>query len=179
MVSSLIKKIVSVIIICIVILILGSVSIDARQNVVVTNMVTKKQYVLTKGLHFVWPAIEKVDYVFMNTREGLFTFSLPFNDNTNAQISVAIKWQVINPSVYLLVRDDIHKKLADNVVDIVEARIKTTDISTFNQLNNLITEPIVDNELGIEILNISLNQLKIESSNDKIQASTNNKVLKS
>lgn len=173
MVSDLVKKIVSLIILCIIILILGSISIDSRQNVVVTNMVTKKQYVLTKGLHFAWPAIEKVDYIFINTREGLFAFNLPFNDNTNAQISIAIKWQVINPILYLETRDDIHKKLAEKVADIVETRIKTTDLSTFNQLNNLIIEPIVENDLGIQILNISLNQLKIESSNNKIQALIN------
>ncbi len=167
-----VKKIVVLVLLSIIILILGTISIDKRENVVVTNIFTKKESVLTSGIHFTWPVLERVNYIFMNKREGLFTVNLPFNDATKAEISVAIQWQVINPQTYLAVNENFHKMLANKVTEILETRIKTTDLSTFNQLNDLISNPLIENDLGIEIINISLNQIKIDLSSVKIKAIT-------
>ena len=167
-----VKKIVILVLLSIIILTLGTINIDKRKNVVVTNIFTKKESLLTPGIHFTWPLVERVNYIFMNKREGLFTVNLLFNDTTQAEISVAIQWQVINPQTYLAVNKIFHKGLANKVTEIIEARIKTTDLSTFNQLNDLISTPLIESELGIQIINISLNQLKIESRSVTNQAST-------
>ena len=168
-----VKKIVVLVLLIIIILTLGTISIDKRENVVVTNIFTKKESVLTPGIHFTWPLVERVNYIFMNKREGLFTVNLPFNETSKAEISVAIQWQVINPQTYLSVYENFHKMLANKVTELLEIRIKTTDLSTFNQLNDLISDPLIANDLGIEIISISLNQLKIDSTNIKIPAPIN------
>ena len=167
-----VKKIVVLGLLAIIILTLGTISIDKRENVVITNIFTKKNSLLTPGLHFTWPVFERVTYIFMNKREGLFTLNLPFNDATKAEISVAIQWQVINPETYLALNKNFHKILTNKVTDVLKSRMKTTDLATFNQLNNLISEPLMENDLGIEIISISLNQLKIESSSLKALAPT-------
>ncbi len=165
-----VKKIVVLVLLSIIILTLGTISIDERENVIVTNIFTKKELVLTPGLHFTWPMVEQVSYIFMNKRDGLFTVNLPFNDTAKAEISVAIQWQVLNPQTYLAVNESFHKMLANKVTKIIESRIKTTDLFTFNQLSDLISEPIVENDLGIKIINISLNQLKVDPSSVKMPA---------
>ena len=168
--TSYVKKLIVLIILAVVILTLGVISVDSRQNVVITNMISKKESVLSPGLHFAWPMVERIDYVFMNKRDGLFSTNVVFMDKTKADVSVAIQWQVIDPQKFLSVRDNFHKSLAQKIANIVDTRVNTMDLSTFNQLNDLITEPLVVNDLGILILNISLNQLKIVSINDKMLA---------
>lgn len=160
------KKIVLLITLIISILLFGIISIDERQNVVVTNLVSKNKYTLTPGLHFVWPGIEQVNYIFMNQRDAEFTTMLTFDNNTNVEVSSVVLWKVVNPLVYFeqnskLQITGFNKVLAQNVLQIVMTRAKSTNLSTFNQLNNLLSDELPLKDLGIIITSIAPNELRI------------------
>jgi hypothetical protein len=158
-----VKKIVVLILFSLIFLTFGTINVDERQSVVVTNIINKKQSIIAPGLHFVWPFIDRVDYIFINKREALFTINTQFKDNVNVELSTLLQWQVINPLIYLAQAANFHKLLGERVTNIVHSRIATTDLSTFNQLNDLITDPLVESDLGIKIIRVSLSQLKIMS----------------
>ena len=163
MAPNLAKKLVIISIMGIVFFIFGIINVDERQNAIVTNLINKKTQLLEPGLHFAWPFLDQTNYIFMNKRNALFTMKLDFADNKNVEVSTMVEWQVQKPLAYFAVveNDDFNKGLVDKVRQILEVRAKTTNLYTFNQLNNLLSQPVAFNDLGVSINRISPNELKL------------------
>lgn len=180
MATNLAKKIVILIIIGIGIFFFGIITVDERQNAIVKNVITKNESILTPGLHFSWPLIERVSYIFMNKRSGLLTMQVNFEIVTNVEVGAVVEWVVIEPKVYYaaIKNDTFSKGLAQKVKQVLDIRAKTTNLSTFNQLNNLLTDPQIETGLGIEIFKISpaelkVNEVEIVKSSDAINEKGN------
>ena len=151
---------------------LGIVSVDERQSAIVTNLVNQKKDVLSTGVHFVWPLLEKVNYVFINERDAILTTNLVFSDNTSVIASSIICWKVTDPLVYFnnggRANDDgFNRDVANKIMQIVASRANSTNLSTFNQLNNLLLEPLKLDDIGVVINTIAPNELKLIESSPK------------
>lgn len=144
---------------------LGIIIVDERQNAVVTNVFSHKQQVLPKGLHFILPGIERVSYVFMNQREAAVTVMLNFNDTATVEAGILVVWHVTNPAKYLnyFIKDEFNKQLTEEVLRITASRVQSTNLSTFNQLHNLLVSPLYIEKLGIVITEILPNELSLIS----------------
>lgn len=150
-------------IVALIFFIFSIVNIDERQNGVTTNMFTNKHKVLKSGIHFVWPFINRVGYIFMNQRTAAVTVMLNFSDGQTVEAGMLIDWQVVDPVKYLAyaVTDDFNKELTSRVFQITSSRVRSTNLSTFNQLHNLLSKPVYENDLGIVIIDILPNELNL------------------
>ncbi len=150
-------------IIALIFFIFSIVNVDERQNAVATNVITNKYKVLKPGIHFVWPFINRIGYVFMNQRKAAVTVMLNFSEGQTVEAGMLVDWQVVDPVKYLeyAIADDFTKELTALVFKITASRVQSTNLSTFNQLHNLLSQPAYENDLGIVIIDILPNELNL------------------
>lgn len=160
------KAIVVVLLLSLAVLCAALISVNEQQAVVVSNYLTKQQYVLGSGVHLVYPGIDKVDYIFMNPRHAVFTGVASLDDGSKVEIGVLVCWQVVNPLVYAAhvqnpsLANKFKQDLVKHIANTINARAKFTNLSTLNQLDELLDDKEVMDQLGIVINSISINDLQ-------------------
>lgn len=156
------RKLITLILATLIILFTGIIVVDERQNAVITDYKGTKVVYLA-GIHFAWPILDKVTYVYINERTALLTLSINESGQGNIplQLEVLISYHVINPIDYLSVvnRSDkvgISTEIAKFLVMDIENKLKTESLAKFNQHPIFSVQHNFLTSLGISIDKVDL-----------------------
>lgn len=149
-----------------IVILTGVIIIDERQVAVITDYHGRQQTKLP-GIHFVWPLLDKVTYVYINERAALLTLTINEADIAAdpVQVEVLISYHVINPVIYLsqvnrLGKTGISAQIANILKSTITRKIRETTLTQFNQQNIVALGIAQLNQFGITIDQVALLNLK-------------------
>src|SRR5579863_9565576 len=96
------RKVIILILVLLIVLFTATFVVDERQNAVITSY-NGKERVEEAGIHFAWPILDKVTYVFINERASILTLAVNESEagSNPLQAQVLINYHVTNPVEYL------------------------------------------------------------------------------
>jgi DNA-binding protein Fis len=163
------KRIIIAILIMLMLLIASETTVYDRQEAVVVNQISHKSYVLTPGLHIVVPLLETITIIDLNPHNAIITTDVTLTNKSAAEISVTAQWQVTDALKYYVATsqtNNFNQLIANNIMQVVNNRVNTTNLFTLNQLNNLLLNPVALPKLGVVITNITINQISLATADN-------------
>lgn len=150
------KQLLLLLIVAVLFLLAGVFTVNMGQNAIVTNTLNKHESQYQPGIHFVWPLIEQIDYVYMNNREGMLTIPVDFGESGSVQVDILMNWHVVNSAKYLQLinksnETGFNKLLTGVVVNVVHDYAESSSLIAFNQVTDLLPGPIPLNDLGVSL----------------------------
>lgn len=156
---------------------LGAFTVNVGENALVVSKINKTRYYDKPGLYFALPIVEKVDYIYVNNREAVFSTILTIESigvyrvfvnnqesSTKAlKISFLSNWHVSNGKTYYSYLQkngqlNFNQSLVENISNTLLDRINGLSIESLNQLNL-----IVDNSINLPTMGTSLDKISILS----------------
>lgn len=148
---------------------LGVFTVSPREYALVSNHWHKEQ-MYTTGVHFAFPGIDTVKYVYMNERSSVLTIpkTITVDGQANVKTEVLINWHVVKPLLYLnslqkLEMVGFNKELVKNILDAIQNNHQASDLLFLNQSGSLLNAPLIINQLGIVIDKVAINNLIVVS----------------
>lgn len=156
---------------------LGSFTVNVGENAFVISKIDKTRYYDKPGLYFAIPIVEKVDYIYVNNREAVFStiltvessdgYKLFVNNQESStraiKISLLTNWHVDNAKDYYnyLQKNgqlNFNQSLVENISNVLLERINGLAIESLNQLNT-----IVDHSMNLPTIGVNLDKISILS----------------
>lgn len=158
------RKIILISVFMLGVLISGIFTVDDRQSAVVTNRLNKQTEVYTTGLHFAWPLLTRVNYIFINQRASAFNFKLTILDNTPVALTSIVLWKVTKPVIFLqnsisMTQAELTHAISEKIEQIVVKQTKSLNLMDLNQHSLLLDQAVSIDSLGVKLDSITINEI--------------------